>query len=629
VIRLLQIISLLFVILSAGCVSNPQLLKQSAEPFDSSRWQEYGAVYEYDELRIEESFDDDYGFDTSYTYNQKLHIINRKGLQYGTIGIPRLSDKLTEFKVVLHNAKGEFVELDIAGLRQKYIDTGTIAVPQVQPGSIISTTVTFKKQEPLYSFEYSFDRELPVVLGQFSFIQSFETEYAVRTYNTREKAKRENFNGKKGYTVRHENYLPLEHWGWKNGVVSEGYSYPHYPRVAINIERFRSAYGSYNGQTWEDFAQEYRDYILDSTFISSKAKIKRIVREIEQKYSDDYARADAILHYVQDNLTLIENRDRNSYSVNIDRVIKRKSGDYLEITVVLIEMLKLAGFDVKLYVSRSRLIGGFDSEFPGWAQLSLPLISVNIDTQDLVAYPFYRYASLGEYPMYYYNEKALQLDNGKIVTLPKPIKDKNIFTSDVTLSMHKGRIEIDWRCSLIDSLGFFYRDSLVGYKKEEQKRYWNKIIKKFSDLNSVKEEPEITIQRGEPILIQGKVKNQNLSVTKSGTEYVNLGPFFREYFHNAEDILKQTYINDVELMYEEKVTLPSGIGDKLTYTFQCEDLNNSLFRSECRTGKENNQHQLTRKITFKKVSIPAESWTKYVGEIKKLNEITKSHMILR
>lgn len=154
-IRLVQLTLLVFVLLLAGCVSTPGLLTKSVQPFNSSQWQEYDAVYEYDELRIKESFDDDYGFDTYYTYNQKLHILTRKGVEYGTLVIPRVSDKITEFEVVLLHANREVVEIDLIELRKKYIDTGKIVVPQVQPGSTISITVTFKKPDPLIRFEYS------------------------------------------------------------------------------------------------------------------------------------------------------------------------------------------------------------------------------------------------------------------------------------------------------------------------------------------------------------------------------------------------------------------------------------------------------------------------------------------
>lgn len=419
----------------------------------------------------------------------------------------------------------------------------------------------------------------------------------------------------------------MEKWGWKDGIVSEGYSYPHYPRVAVNLERFRSAYGKYNGQTWEEYAQEYRDYILDTTFTSSNAELKRIVKGIEQKYSDDYARAGAVLQYVQENITVTTEGHRDTYAVNLDEVIKRKSGDYLEISVVLIEMLKMAQFDVNLYVSRSRIRGGFDPKLPGWGQLSLPLVSTVIDNKELIAFPFYKKASLGEYPHYFYNEKALELESGKIVALPGPSKNKHIFTSDVTLSKHEGMNDIDWKCSLKESMSFISRDYLLDYNEEEQKRYWKTIIRKFDELHVAKGQPVLTLQRGEPVWLQGKVENQNVSVVKSGTEYVNLGAFFREYFQKVEDARTQSYTNDLELLYVEKVTLPKRGHAKIIYEFQCEDQDNILFRSECSTDMRNEKNQLTRKVTFKKVSIPAESWGDYAGEINKLNEISKSHMI--
>jgi hypothetical protein len=598
------------------------------KPFEPSEWQDYGAVYEYDELMIEEEYTEGYGsrFSTSYTFNQKLIIINKKGFDYGTLSIPLLTDQLATFEVEHVLESGELVQLDLEKLKKDFLQTGDIAIPQVQTGSRISLLITFVEAEPLIRFEHEFEREIPVLLGRFSFFHDFETGYAMRSYYTSKEPLVDNFNGKKGIILEEVNVIPSKEWGWNSGLATEGYYFPRYPRVAVNINNYRSVADVYNRYSWKDYAQSYRDYVLDTTFSSSDNLLQAEVERIKKAYSETYAQADAILQYVQENITLTDRAGRDSLATDLDEVMQRKSGDYLEVSMVLTEMLKKAGMDTSLYVTRSRDSGGFDQELPGWGQLSIPLVSVNIDNRELIAYPFLHNSVLGEYPLSYHDVKALHLADGAVVDLPAPLHADNTFVSEATLRLAENVDEIQWQCSLGESLAVLMRHYVAEYDNDKKKRFWKGIVQKYDELNIV-QHPELVIDRGNPLLLESTVTNKNIAMNKSGQTYVDLGVFFRSYFSKLDDMRTQPYINDFELLYEEGVTLVTTGADDLTINFHCKDQDNVLFKTECSNRVENNEQHLHRKITFKKVNIPAESWINYSNDIRQLNEIKESSLI--
>ena len=172
-------------------------------------WMDYGAYYEYDELRIfTDELYPDRGWDSYYYVNQKLHIVNRKGLKYGTVEVPKYGDSIAEFSVTLWDPSGNKVPLDLKVFREKYVETGKIIVPKVVAGCRIGIKVIFGKDNLVYSHEHWFEKNIPVAKGRFSLFYPRNVIYACKPYGRVAPVEMQRFGVFTGYVWDLKNVMP-------------------------------------------------------------------------------------------------------------------------------------------------------------------------------------------------------------------------------------------------------------------------------------------------------------------------------------------------------------------------------------------------------------------------------------
>ncbi|MCP3930461.1 MAG: DUF3857 and transglutaminase domain-containing protein [Bacteroidetes bacterium] len=415
----LYLLGLLALVMLNGCetFSLPPLMTGESGHFTQEQWTEYGAVYEYDELRIHtEDLFIDQGWNSFYYVNQKLRILNRKGVEYGTVKIPRYSDKLMGFKVTLWDPAGNKVPLNMEALRKKYSQTGIIIVPKVEPGCQIGINLAFRKANLVYSHEHWFEKPIPVINGRFSLFYPADVKYATKVYGDVALAQQQRAGAYVGYVWDKKNVLPGK------DVFKEQGAFNRDPYVMVRLENWSCGNSHYNAPDWKDLARQCKTYFLTPSTFTERSRIKKTTNNVILQKDTAFQKAESILEYVQDEITLIRPKRINYKAIDLKNVLRIKSGNRFEIAALLTEMFKAAGFSTRVYVTRPQNIGGFDPEFPTFSYLYSPLVAVDIDDKELIAYPYVSLMRLGEYPFEFHDLQALDIENGTIAYLPKSLQ---------------------------------------------------------------------------------------------------------------------------------------------------------------------------------------------------------------
>lgn len=627
-----KFVGVLFLILFilTGCVERTPLQPlMSIGPgggVDASDWEEYGAVYLYDELRITTDFGrEDRRFSTWYTVNQAIRILNQAGMKYGTVDVKRYDGSLKEFEIVLRQNDGSELRVDTPELKEQYLDTGKVVVPRVEPGSEIVLKLSFHDNEPMVHHDHVVVRNIPVLKSRFTFLSSADMKYKRKSYSIADPFQEAASGSLRGFTVDTENVRPIrDQEDHKFDFLLDWLDFSNLQRTMVQLESFWIPGYHYKAQDWEKISENFIRYYHSPSIFSAMGRLEKITNDVTKWKSNDFAKADAILQYVQDNITI--RKKHGASRVDIGSVLRNKAGTTIEISVLLSEMFKLAELQTRQYVTRFPEQGGFDPEIPSWYQLYLPLISVNTGDQELIAFPYRRWFKLGEYPPQLDGLHALELGSGKTAPLPPSVFEEASLQSLVELSLTApDDNEHSWEYMLGSHFEPSYRSYFDGSSSYHDERIGKKILAKYDDQHRLEDIDVEPIRRGDQVTMNFTFKNDNLSVDHGTGKALSLKPFFRKYFTAFMDSSDTRFKNDLQMMIEEEVDLQDM--DKNTQvSFTCENLDNVLFRSECSREEFTSGMTVGRKLTIKEVELSYEDFKGLLPDIRKLNRIGESYV---
>jgi hypothetical protein len=608
-----------------SCAMVPPLLKDTAtQPggIDDEQLRNYGAVYEFDEFRIKtELFNPNNGWSTYFYVNRMMRVLNRKGVDYGTIYVHQHTTNLTDFKVKLWDPAGKAVPLDLEAMKQKYVETGKIIVPRVEPNCRIGINLVFRKDGLAYYWEHWFERKIPVLKGRFSILYPGEIEYNCKTYGGVTHVKKRRYGAHIGYILDHENILP------EDDVFEKRWHIDREPHIMARIRHWSWYRFSYDAPDWSGLARHYYNYFMSPSIFTSKSTVKKTASEIMLNKNGDFEKADAILAYVQDNITLDINKEPNLDSVDLNHVLRNKSGGWWDIAVLLKELLEAGGFSTQVYVTQPHHVGGFDPDFPSWNFLYIPLISVKINGGQLIGWPYNRFMGLGEYPFSYHDLHALSLDGGKVLPLPASIHKTATQTSLATLSTGNWESPHKWKFIYRGYYASHIRAKMGERTPEKRKTYFKSLIRDYDKENSLEHADLETINR------QGEIE-VNLECQEAGSKtegpkesHYSLRPWFRKYFVDYDNSRKANYTNDMVLVFKDSVLVKGNDDRQRSCHFECSNLDNPLFSTICEKKQTNEGLLLSRKLTIKQADLTPGQMQNIQPDIVSLNRIDESFLV--
>lgn len=616
----------------SGCIANkpiqPLMTNIGSMAPDVSKWQDYGAVYDYDELRIITDIQYGSGFTTTSTINRKLRILNREGIRYGTLQIPHLKGSLHAFEVKLVNADGIEQTINVGKIRKQYLKTEKVIVPRVEPGCEISLRISFNDNAPVSSYDHLHGREIPVLKSRFTFLYGHDLKYKYKSYGISNPIQELKVNYYKGFQVDGEEILPTYSGFSESQFFSAANRFADIPRTAVAFDSVLTHYYRYQAADWKKIAEECeRFYFEPSTFTSSR-KIEEIVRDISDYITDDFSKADRILSYVQKNFSLQPIQKKGS-SVNTDSVLRSKVGNTFEISVLLAEMFSAAGLECNKYLARSRLRGGFDPDFPSWNQLQIPLVSVVAGGREYLAFPFVRDYELGEYPLDLMGEFGLNLTKRKAIALPEAVYRDAVIMSEANVSLAAPDVVHSWRFSLGNHFSSLTRAFFANAGKDAISKAAKTFLKEYSEQHNLTSSYMPKNLRGKDVLLQIRFTNDNLAVEhKDGTHY-SLSQFFKKHFTEYLDAEPQPLVNDLEIAIEESITLQDVPEAKTKIKSECKVLDNPLFQTECFQTKNKSDWTIRRVLKVKEVDLTSEQLAALRSDIMQLNSIGESFAFVK
>lgn len=624
---------IVFLLAFTGCVEHtplpPYIGVENELDQDVSKWQEYGAVYLYDEVRITADFGrSDRRFATRYDVNQAIRILDRSGVKYGTVEVERYQGELKEFEVTLADKNGKPRPLDLEALKEQYLDTGKVVVPRVEPGSVISLRLSFQDNEPLDGHDHVIVKNIPVLQSRFFFLSSHDLKYKAKSYGLQERMEELSTGAMKGFAIESRNIRPLADEADKQyEFLADWLDFSELARATVQLESFWVPNYHYKAPDWRKISENFTRYYHSPSIFSAMGKLESLTEKQIKGKASDRKKADAILRYVQENITLQRHSEQNASRVNINEVLERKTATGLEMSVLLSEMFKIAGLEIRQYVTRAPSAGGFDQSMPSWYQLQLPLISVAVEGLELIAFPYQRMYSLGEYPPQLEGQFALELGEGKTVPLPPSIHDDGLLRSSVEISLSSLDEEHRWQYTLGNHFAAIYRGYFEAINDYSLERFGKVILADYGDNNELNDVSTERVGRLSNLTMTMDFENENLMVSHNSGRAVSLKPFFRKYFNSFSDFDDIRVKNDLKIVVEEEIRVNDFQENNATLFFTCENQDNMLFRVECLTEKYADSVVASRKLTIKKAKLGNGDLLQLLPEIKQLNRIGESHVI--
>lgn len=615
---------LLFLFLCSCATELPLLMVGNPGEVVPEEWKGYGAYYEYDELRIyTEDLNPDLGWSSYYIVNQKIHILNRKGLSFATLSVPKYSDVIAVFEVTLWDPSGNKVPLDQEALKKKYYKSGKIIVPKAEPGCQIGIKIKFGELNLIYSHEHWFEEPIPVLNARFSVFYPRNVKYECKPYGGVSPVELQSSGIFVGYVWNQKNILP------EDDVFEYRWHIDREPHVMARIKYWYWQEYNYDAPDWNGLARKTGTFFLSPSIFTLKSRLKKIALSASKGQAGAFEKADAILSYVQNEITLDSKKEIKLDAIDLNKVVREKSGNRFEIAVLLKELFKAAGFSTRIYITRPQSWGGFDPDFPSWRYIAYPLVAVDINGRELVAFPYNRLMALGEYPFIFHDLQALEIDNGKTAFLPKSTYSDPKRTSLVTLSPRNWQAPQPWLFNYSGEFATFIRNELDSRTADRRKDYFRSVIHGYDKGNKLEKADLGTIERKGEIKVTLGCRNADYRTQRDDLSHYSLKPWFRKYFTDYDKTRKANYTNDMAVVYEDDVLIKKDNHARLSYHFECVKLDNPLFSSRCRQKETREGMLLSRVLTVKQTDLNHEQMQSIYPDIEKLNRIDESFIIER
>lgn len=593
-------------------------------------WENYGAYYEIDDLSIETA----YGWSpvmegpqTMYIVKKRLRILTNEGVPYASVPAPFYAP-LSRFAISLKDASGKPVKLNTYQIREDYLKTGIIVFPKATAGCVLDITIVFQAMSSISTFEFAFYEAIPIRESTFSFtypsdkytydFKSYGDSCAVRDGNL----PRSVIGSATQRIWSRRDLLPPPRIAYRKNI------YETVSRVSLVMRSYSTGriMGSDNDvfARWNKLAESYYKYLFQTSVFQSTKKLERKARDLSLGVSTDSGKADAILRWVQDSISV--NND-DSKAINPDRVIEKREGSIWEVTYVLKRMLGEIDCYSDIIVTRGKHRGGFDSAFVTPITLSLPIVIAECDKKKFVAYPYFRGSKLGEYPASFFGLKGLSLQSGDIKPLPEPPSSAWKCCFSYALGFFADSISQHLTARFSDYWAYDLRTDLVAAKKEDIKEYFQKMLTNFGLSNALLScSVQNLDERGAPLTVLLSFATPGQIIERKGRKLYKLDHLFGSYFSFYDTTRAVGFTTDMDEVISEEIVAEKSNKTGVEFHTTCDAVDNALFKVTCEEQRSVGEYRFARTLHIKKSDLSADAMRLIYPDILRLKGISESYV---
>jgi len=326
-------------------------------------------LYEYGN-----SYVDDRTFDLKTEVKRKVKILNKEGFDKSVITVPlynntKRAERFNNLVATTYNLEDGVTKSDKLKLSDVYEETYNknyklvkFTLPNIKVGSVITYSYTIESPF-MYKFNgWEFQDDIPKIYSEYNTSIPANYDYSIKLvgslklFHQNRKIKYGCLNVGNGgsadctvskYIMKNIPAFKVEEFM----TTKENYL----AKIDYELKTFQGFDGnkSHYTKTWKSVDKELR---IDGDLGRQLGKLsiaKNLLPEIKMDTSDSLKQAQAIYNYVQDQFTWNKKFDIFS-DVSIKDLISEKSGNVSEINILLHNLLKESGFEVKSILLSTR-----------------------------------------------------------------------------------------------------------------------------------------------------------------------------------------------------------------------------------------------------------------------------------
>ena len=449
-----------------------------------------------------------------------VKILNDRGKDFGEIeiGYDSTFEKVDLIYARTIKSDGEVVQVGDKHIRDvsKYMNFPLysnaraliVSMPEIAVGSVIECKVKIYRSrlvnEKDFYVGYLLQESEPVILGKFTL--SFPKNRKINSLIINEDFNY--FNAKPTPKITEDNNKKIYYWEFRS--IPEVIPEPEMPPTTEVVTAFLMS----TFESWEDIYNWWWNLAKDK--ISVNKQIKEKVQELIKDKKTDIEKAQAISNWCAADIryVAIEYGQAGHEPHQAEDIFKNKYGDCKDQAVLLVSMLKEAGFDAYLVLIGTKGVFKLEESFPALL-FNHAIASVKINDELIFLDPTGETVGFGDLPSGDQDRKVFVFfeEEGKVLTTPLFPANHNRTETKTTITIESDEtIQADRE---VVTYGIF----------NQAQRYWLKYTKPILIEETLREKAN-SISPGSELLdykienLEDPQKSIKLSYKFKGPEYL-------------------------------------------------------------------------------------------------------------
>lgn len=574
------------------------------------QWTEYGAYIERNELIFDIYTSGSVKNPESKIYVfKRIKILTRDGTGYGKVAVTRFSDNIESFECSVFDSLNEPLSIDTAILRQNYIDNSEIIFPNVTAGSTVEIRICFTISYKPESYEYYFrSQSIPVYSSRFVMIYPSDVHYDFKCYGTCDSIMStitDNRIHKEWFCT---SLLPV---GNQTSTNSDNCT----PRLAFAL---RTWYKKTILTNWKDVADAYRsDY-----GIKFKRYVPRTIRQllrIISSTSQKITLEDQILQWIREEITV--ESDDNAYE-SVREIIRQRKANTVSLSILLYSLYRAAGFKTDIIISRNISSGGFDQDFITSSSAIFPLVSVSIDNNEKIAYPFTSSGAIGQYPDDFFTQWGVSLQKGIAKPLPSPLDSMEFIKSQYNVDFRNNHLENNATLEFGGYGAYLLRNSLLYQQENYIRELFQSHLTNAGTSNALE---SFTIQgltdERKPVVATLGFSNDNVAVFRKNGTQLSMGYLFTPFFEEYDTLRVSPFAIPYSKKLDCTITFAIDSNYRYSHTISSFSLVNQLFTATNIVTETNTTITMHLVLLINRCELSASEMKRIYGDILTLRKL--------
>jgi len=406
----------------------------------------------------------DYGevhFDNSYnlvyTRHRRIKILTRAGFDWaGTHSVSYYTEERTQR---LNDLEGMTISLSADGkiIKQELDDNAIFTeevnkswervrftLPSLSEGCVVEYRYTLKSESPLYMPEWDFQTSEPTVWSEFRVQAPYVFGYAVLTQGYQRFFVKQSEVTKQPFTSpRGTEIINVASSRWVMRDIPAIREEPYMTTVEDYLSKvsFQLSIINWPGyaskkvlETWDKVVNELDDSRNFGKQLSGYSAVRRQVEMITDGITAPVEKAVAIYDFLRNTLVW-NNRYRIFTDEDLDEVLEKKTGSSAEINLLLILMLREAGFKANPVILSTRSHGKVYTAYPMVDQFNYVIAQLAIGKETHLLDATDRFRPFSLLPLRALNQSGLSVDGEGYSWIPIQPKGKWHRTTTIVASL--------------------------------------------------------------------------------------------------------------------------------------------------------------------------------------------------